>query len=121
MTLQAGGLVDVADFGDTGWITIDLAAGITNVSGYTLQYRLLNGVVWLQGRVTGLVAATQTTITDDPLPEGFRPGIPTWDMGIIANGASTKARVFVQSTGHIGVRTDSGTDAYVFGPFIPGA
>jgi len=124
MTLAAGALVNVADFADTDWITVTLAAGITHVASYTLQYRRRSGVVYVQGRVAGLVAAMQTEITDPTtgrLPAGFRPGIPTLELGILANSASTKARVFVQSNGAIGGRTDSGTDLYVAGSFIPGA
>jgi len=124
MTLAAGALVNVADFADTDWITVTLASGITHIASYTLQYRRKSGVVYLQGRVTGLVAATQTEITDPStgrLPAGFRPGMPTFDLGIIANSASTKARVYVTSAGAIGGRTDSGTDLYVAGSFIPGA
>jgi hypothetical protein len=123
MTREAGGLVDVADLGgDTDWIAVSpLEAGITNIASYTLSYRRLNGVVYLSGRVTGLTAATQTTIASAALPAGFRPGVGTVELGIIANGASTKARVFVQSNGNIGGRTDSGTDLYVFGSFIADA
>jgi hypothetical protein len=124
MTLMAGGLVDVADFADTDWITVTLASGITHVTNYTLQYRRKSGIVYVQGRVTGLAAATQTEVTDPStgrLPAGFRPGLPTLELGILANGASTKARVFVQSSGAIGGRTDSGSDLYVFGSYIAGA
>lgn len=121
MTLAAGGLVDVADFGDTGWVALTLAAGITNVSGYDLSYRQVGDVVWLRGRVDGLVAATNTILNSTALPVGSRPGVPVWELGIIANGASTKARVWVTNSGLINARTDSGTQAFVFGPFIADA
>lgn len=127
MTIRAGALIDVGDFTDSGWLPITLAAGITNLSGYNLSYRRIGigavTIVFLRGRVTGLVAATQTTITaaGSELPVGSRPGVPTLDLGIIGNGTSTKARVFVQSSGAIGGRTDAGVDLFVFGSFIADA
>lgn len=121
MTLAAGGLVDIDDFGDTGWVAVTLAAGITNVSGYDLSYRRVGDVVWLRGRVDGLTAATNTTLNGTALPVGSRPGVAVWDIGIIANGSSTKARVWVTSGGFINARTDSGTQAFVFGPYIADA
>lgn len=105
---------------DTGPVAVDLVAGITAISGYPVEVRRIGPWVHVQGRVQGLTAATQTTITDTPLDEEFRPGVPTFDLGIIANSASTKARVYVQSTGHIGIRTDSGTDGYIFGSWVAG-
>lgn len=121
MAIMAGALIDVADFGDTGWTAVDLAAGITNVSGYDLSYRHIGDVVWLRGRVDGLVAATNTVLNDTALPVGSRPGVPVWELGIIANAGATKARIWVTSGGLINARTDSGTQAFVFGPFIADA
>lgn len=119
MTKLAGGIIDIGDFPSTDWTPITLAAGLTNLAGYTLAYALEGKTVWLRGRVAGLVAATNTVLNDPafPLPVGCRPGIPTWDLGIIANGASTKARVWITSDGNISVRTDSGTQGWVFGSF----
>lgn len=121
MTRAAGGLIDVADVGtDTGWIACVLAAGITNIASYPLSYRRMNGLVFISGRVTGLTAATNVQLTNSTggaLPVGYRPLVPIWDLGIIANGTSTKARVWVSSTGHISARTDSGLDAWAFGVF----
>ena len=108
---------------DTGWVNVSLASGITAISGYPLQVRRIGPIVYLQGRVQGLPANTQTTITGSSLDAEFVPGVPTFDLGLIPNGAlpsSQYARVFVQSNGNIGVRTNTNTDAYIMGNWVAG-
>lgn len=127
MAIAAGGLVDVADFADTDWIPVVLASGITSFVGYTMSYRLKAGIVYLRGRVTGITAGVNVQITNDiggALPAGFRPGIPTEDLGLIANGGDPNTeygRIWINDTGHISVRIVSGTAAFISCYFVADA
>jgi len=122
MAIQAGALIDVADFADTGWVDVTLAAGLTNVSGFTLQVRRIGVVVYAQGRIAGLTANTQTTITASPhLSAEFRPVIATWELGPVSNGGDPSTdivRVAVNSSGSITCRTQAGTQAFIFGSWL---
>lgn len=123
MTLAAGALVDVADFGDSGWITLDLAAGISAVAGYTPQVRRIGAQCYIRGRITGLTADTGILILNTVMASEFRPGVAIYDLGIVANQASPTnggARLNVRDTGNIEARTATGTGAFLFGAWIAG-
>lgn len=103
---------------DTGWVNVSLAPGITNVSGpYTLQVRRLGFVVHIRGQITGLAADVDTQITNTAMAAEFRP-IVTVQLGLIPTGGNLNtqyARVQIQETGHIRVRSLTSTNAYLFG------
>jgi hypothetical protein len=116
MTRAAGGLVDIADFGDTGWLPVSLAGGISNVTGYDLVVRRIGDVVYLRGRLSGLTADTNNTITGTALDTDFRPAIPIQDLQMPTNSATgtlTIVRAWVTSAGVLSIRPDDGTTVYV--------
>lgn len=116
MTRAAGGLVDIADFGDTGWVAVNLAAGITNTSGYDLVVRRIGDVVRLRGRIAGLVADTNNTVTGTALAAEFRPAIAIQDLQMPTNsstGTLEVVRAWVTDVGVLSMRPDVGTTAYV--------
>lgn len=81
--------------GDSGWVTPTLING-WSVSTLAVQYRRLNGVVYLRGRATGGTSNTAFT-----LPGGFRPnqaGIFAVHEGVVTSGES---RVVVGSDGTV--------------------
>lgn len=124
MTRQAGGLVDVADVGsNSDWVTCTLAPGISNITGYALSYLVLEvgglTLVFVRGRVDGLVAATNTQLTNSTggaLP--YLSGVSVWELGVNRNSGTTKAAAWLDGNGHINARTDSGTQAFVFGFYV---
>lgn len=103
---------------DTGWVNVSLASGITNVSApYTLQVRRLGFVVYIRGQITGLAADVDTQITGTAMAAEFRP-IVTVQLGLIPTGGNLNtqyARVQIQDTGHIRVRSLTSANAYLFG------
>ena len=116
MTRAAGGLVDIGDFADTGWVPVDLAAGISSVSGYTLVVRRIGEVVYLRGRLSGLTVDTNNTITGTALADEFRPAIPIQDLQMPTNsavGALSVVRAWVTSAGVLSMRPDDGSTVYV--------
>lgn len=81
MTQKAGGLIDVADFGDTGWVDATgwLAAGRTSTD---FAVRRVGAIVCWVGIVTpttdwGAAMSSQTIITAPSIPEEFRPTAPS--------------------------------------------
>jgi hypothetical protein len=85
--------------GDTGWLNL---AGV----GGTVQYRRLNGVVYLQGSTTP-TASNQTQFT---LPVGFRPigTINTW-----VDRAGVQQRCRILNNGVCQVFTLAGTSGAI--------
>lgn len=90
-------LRDIMLAGDTGWITPSLLNSWVSVGGQTIQYRRLNGIVYLRGRASGGTTATIFT-----LPEGFRP---TQSFVVaVGDGTATSlgvTRVVVNDTGTV--------------------
>ena len=86
MTIRAGGLVDVADFGDTGWVPLTLAAGY----GGTLSARLYRGHIELRGLVstdTDWGASMSDNQICDSVPSDLQADDPI--VIICAGGSST--------------------------------
>ena len=116
MAIRAGALVDVADMVSTDWVPVDLALGISSLSGYTLSVARSGLMICLRGRITGLTEDTNNVITDDPLPELFRPGITIQDLPMPTNSASgtlANVRAWVTDTGVLSMRPDSGSTVWV--------
>lgn len=53
---------------DTGWQTPALANSWTSVAGQTIQYRRVDGIVYLRGRATGGTTGTIFTLPADCRP-----------------------------------------------------
>lgn len=79
-------LRDTMRAGDTGWQTPTLSNSWTSVAGQTIQYRRLNGVVYLRGRASG-----GTTGAIFTLPVGFRPT----NSFVVAVGDGTSTAITV--------------------------
>jgi hypothetical protein len=118
LQISSAGVISFASSYDTGWVNVSLAGGITNVSTpYTLQVRRLGFVVYIRGQITGLAADVDTQITGTAMAAEFRP-IVTVQLGLIPTGGNLNtqyARVQIQDTGHIRVRSLTSANAYLFG------
>lgn len=102
MVTRAGGLVDVADFTDSGWVPLALVAGYTG----TLSARLYRGRIELRGLVTPTTnwgAALADNQICNTVPSNLQattaivvlcaggPGTTTW-FRVTANGAFISVR-----------------------------
>lgn len=112
MTIGAGALVDVGDFGDTGWDAVAVEAGFTSA----LQIRRQGDRVNVKGNVapsTNWGAANTSNIVIDvanAFDAGFRP--PESLTFTCASGATTALvtfRVTWQANGLCQVRCDTAT------------
>ena len=124
MTRAAGGLIDVADMpsGD-GWEDLPLAVGITGDGSFPPEYlRLEIGdgtvLVFLRGRISGVVAATNDQIIGS-LPANATPAAQS-EIGIMPCSSSVKGRLWVtaDATSNVRCRTDSGTAMFLGGSFV---
>lgn len=101
---------------DTGWIDIPLASGRTSPSGYTAQYRKIGPVVHLQGRVNK--GSSGTVQLSNALP--YRPEYLFGDLGMMPTGATTFARLYINSSGELfsGADSASSTTAFLGSSFV---
>lgn len=96
MAIMAGALIDVADYADTGWVDVTMAAGTVEVSGHDVQVRRIGKIVFLRGRMTR-ATSTATQIWAS-VPDGFEPDrIVEIPHRANADAASAPTRVFVGS------------------------
>jgi len=81
---------------DTGWITPGLGSSWVVSGGLTPQYRRLNGIVFMRGRISGGTSATVFT-----LPAGFRPSQTL--VTAVLDAASTTAtdRLVINTDGTV--------------------
>lgn len=93
---------------DTGWITPTLLNSWSNLgSGYVAaRYRRLNGIVYVQGTVTGGTVTSGTNILN--LPAGFRSSA-TMQFPVATTSASGAARIEMAADGNI--KTSTGVSA----------
>lgn len=112
MTIAAGALVDVADFGDTGWKAVVVEAGFVSA----LQIRRIGHRVNVKGNVApaanwGAANATNIIIdTGNAFATEFRP--PESLTFTCASGATTALvtfRVTWQANGLAQIRCDTAT------------
>lgn len=100
MAIQAGRLVDVADFIDTGWIDCTLGSGIGAVAGHDMQVRRIGEEVYIRGRATSN-PATATTIWCT-FPSQFWPDrIVEVAHRANADSASAPTRVYITPEGEL--------------------
>lgn len=93
---------------DTGWVNLTLINGWTNVTG-TAQYRRINGVVYLRGRLTG-----GSTGVCANLPAGCRPSVDAhWiaRRDVVLVNATT---LTVRSNGDVELRIGTDDDGGVW-------
>lgn len=108
-------LVQLEDLlGDTGWITLPLASGITAYNeANTPQYRKVGKLVFIRGTVKGITARNTVIGT---LPQGFRPTkanpyVQNTSLG--TGNYATQTRLTVTTTGDVKIEAIS--DNAVFG------
>lgn len=100
--------------GDTGWITLPLAAGIMAYNEANIpQYRKIGNLVVIRGTVKGITA--RNTVIGN-LPAGFRPNkanpyVQNTSLG--ANNYATQTRLTVTTTGD--VKLEAISDNAIFG------
>lgn len=89
---------------DTGWATPTLQNGWSSIgSGYVAaRYRRLNGIVYVQGTISGGTTTDGTVLFN--LPAGFRPSASA-QYPVAAGSSSGTMRVEVQSSGNVVLRT----------------
>lgn len=116
MTLRAGALIDIADFGDTGQVDL---SGIMN-TGYgsvAFEGSRVGSVVFLSGEISpsggswGTANSNSVAVPSGGLPGALRP-LVRWRT-IQPAAAGTVASIFrvdIQTDGRIDVRCSS--DAY---------
>lgn len=117
-TYRYSGSAWVAQFDDTGWVTLPLTAGWTGETNNIPQYRRLNGVVYIRGRaahssgMTGVIAN---------LPSGSRPGTSggATSPSILQIDATTLVRVSVNIDGTVNLFTNTGTNLVSFSGIPP--
>lgn len=106
MAIMAGALIDVADFADTGWVSVTAAAGFSS----SLEVRRIGHNVTLRGTLLpttdwGAANSLQQAVAAGGIPAEFRSPISLTILG--ATGATTAATIFrvaIQSNGGIQVR-----------------
>lgn len=124
MVRQAGGLIDINDMpADGDWQDLPTAVGITSNPTFPVEYlRMSFGrfvLVALRGRVSGVVAATDTGV--GTLPSNCLPDVGVYDLGIVAMSSSVKGRVWVSNSvagPNVFCRADSGTNGFIYGIFV---
>ena len=96
---------------DTGWQTLTLNAGFTASGGYTPRVRKRNGVVYMDGYVTGNYGTYTGYVTCLTLPSGFRPSRP---LGFASTANSpTNLAINVGTDGAVGVYAAASTTAWI--------
>lgn len=108
MAIRAGALIDVADFADSGWVTLTLLAGFTG----TLAARRRGDEITVRGLVAPAAnwgAANADNTICSTVPADLLP--PTPFVGIMATSTAVATTVFrVVSNGtSIGVRCSIAT------------
>lgn len=113
MAIQAGALIDIADFADTGQVSLtgDLAAGFTSSD---FEVSRIGDIVMLQGQVTPTTnwgaAMANSNIMTNLLAAQFVPSISQVILcPSSATGAMINFRVSIQNGGQIAVRCDTAT------------
>jgi hypothetical protein len=109
MTIRAGGLVDVADFADTGW------QAVTATSGYTsdLLARFHHGRAELNGTIApttdwGSANAQNVAVNPGGVPSFARPTTNNLYIAISSDtNAGVQFRVTIHANGQISVRCNS--------------
>ncbi|NRT78646.1 hypothetical protein [Clostridium beijerinckii] len=82
------------DFDDSGWLALPLSGGITNYDN--AKYRKIGSVVFLNGRITGIVGTSGTVGT---LPNGYRP-LYNFNCTVILSAGKT-ANLSIDTSGII--------------------
>jgi hypothetical protein len=101
MAIMAGALIDVADYGDTGWVDCTMTSGTTEVSGHDVQVRRIGAIVFVRGRME---RATSTSTQEwASLPTGFAPNRGTTELPhrAAADSTTAPARVFLDGSGNV--------------------
>lgn len=117
---QAGAWVDTRP--DTGWVAPSLPSGYTGLQGF--GYRVLNGVLYLRGRISRGSGNVETGVTLFTLPPSARPSEYTRAAISSFSGTSAPAPyVAINETNGavtIGVMGSGGSgDIYFGGVAIP--
>lgn len=89
----------VDDLTDTGWIVPSLLNGWTVSGGFIVQYRLLNGIVHVRGRVAG-----GTAVGVFQLFSQYRPGGTNVVVAAVVDGGLTSTAttpVYVDTSGNV--------------------
>jgi hypothetical protein len=113
MVIQAGALVDIEDFDDTGQVSLagDLTASFTSSD---LEISRIGDIVVIQGQVVPVTnwgsAMANSNLLTNVLDSQFWPSLS--QVIICASSATASMvnfRVSIQSTGQIAVRCDTAT------------
>lgn len=117
MVQKAGALIDVADFGDTGWVDATgwLAAGRT---GTDFAVRRVGALVSWVGIVTpttdwGTAMSSQTIISSPDIPEEFRPtaSLVWWAATTHVGSTGLQHRLNFTTGGGISTRCNTATNS----------
>jgi len=114
-SIDPAGNLTAANFpDDTGWINATLSSGWTPVGipGNTMQYRRLNGIVYIQG-AAGTTGAGATAFT---LPVGFRPAA---QKVLWVDGSGVQGRIQMTAGGVVGQVTPSAITNICLGDIPP--
>ena len=115
MTLKAGALIDIADFGDTGWTSIALLAGYTG----TLEGCRVGNDIWLRGTVaptTNWGAAQADNLIVSALSSNLQTPQPFAEMK--AGTAITTAAIFRVAFNGAEIRVRCGAATHTSGVYV---
>lgn len=87
---------------DTGWVTLGaLASGWTVQSPDTADYRVLNNVLYLRGRLNATTGAAQSPILNTPLPTIARPAVDVPKLIGVTGGTAALFVTVVSAAGNL--------------------
>lgn len=98
-------------YDDTGWQNLGVVAGFNIPGGFGPRYRRRNGILYMDGFVTGNFGTYGSWVTCCTLPAGFRPVRPQ-GWGASANTTVTLS-VTVQTSGLVQVYASASTTAWI--------